>query len=420
MNIIDHVHKLADALLVTEISGIKVDIPYALEMGQMLLKEQKNLQELMRSSAAKEIAELEEEDYQLRLAEKKTERGKANVKYKEFNFSSSKQRGQLLFEKLALPGEKKRTGNWDTSKGAIEDIRHKHPVAEHITRFNQVTTYYNTVIKGVVTRAIDSRIYPEFSVVGTKQGRISHKNPNMGNMPARDLEWNKLRGIFLPDEGYVFNCIDYGQIEVCVAAHYSRDMNLLKIVCEGASQHDITAESLGIERQLAKTINFAMQYGAGPQKISKILDCGMDEAERVYEQYWDTYSGQRALQQECLARVEAGEDIINIMGRRRHFKAGKRAPWDKDYRRGYSSLIQSSAADITNRAFYLVNEELKRRSLGRGVWTVHDELITMVEKERAEEAYDLTSEIMLQVGTEVGLSVPLKVDGKKELQRWEK
>jgi len=421
LNLIEHTHSLARSLLETEIRGIKVDLGYAFQCGEELLAEKKQREELMHSSAVGEIREIEEELWEAEKAKRKTEKGKANVKRPVFNFLSSPQKGRLLFEKLGLPGiRKKKTGNWDTSKAVIEDISNLHPVAEHITRYNQVNVYYNTVVKGIITRAINDRIFPEFNVIGTKQGRISHSNPNMGNMPARDPEWNKLRGIFLPDPGFVFNCLDYGQIEVCVAAHYSGDSNLLKIVCEGASQHDITAESLSIPRFQAKTLNFSMQYGAGPGKISRMLDCSFDEAKKVFDQYWSTYAGQRNLQQECLANVEAGRPIVNLIGRKRHFRPGKRDPWDPDYRRGYSALIQSTAADITNRAFYLVDAELKQRGWGCGAWTVHDELITMVQKERAEEAYQLTSEIMLRVGTELGLSVPLKVDGKEGLKRWEK
>lgn len=421
IDLVEHTHLLARTLLQTELQGIKVDLEYAFSCGEELLKEKKAREEQMLASAESEILQLEEEMWEVERAKRKTEAGKARVKRPKFNFASSVQRGQLLFEKLGLPGtRKKKTNNWDTSKGAIADVAHLHPIAEHITRYNQVNVYYNTVVKGVISRAIEDRIYPEFNVTGTKQGRISHSNPNMGNMPARDPEWNKLRAIFLPDDGYVFNCLDYGQIEVCVAAHYSGDSNLLKIVCEGASQHDITAESLGIPRQQAKTLNFSMQYGAGPGKISKVLDCSMSEAKQVFDQYWATYAGQRDLQQECLQKVESGEPIVNLFGRKRHFKPGKREPWDKDYRRGYSALIQSSAADITNRAFYLADAELRNRNVGRGAWTVHDELILLVKKEKAEEIHQIVADIMQNVGVEVGLSVPLKVDGKFGLERWEK
>lgn len=375
----------------------------------------------MYESAKDAVYEVEMDLMQKELDKRKTEAGKARVKWPQFKFNSPKQVGSLLFEKLKLPGSiKKKTGNWITSRDAIEEIKHLHPVCENITKYNQLTTYYGTFIKGMLERSVGDRIYPSFNVNGTKQGRISHSDPNMGNIPARDPEWSKIRGIFLPDEEYVINAIDYAQIEVCVAAHYSQDPNLLRIIYEGISQHDITAESMEVSRSTAKTINFAMQYGATEVKIAKILDCSRDEAKVALDKYWQTYAGQKRIIDRTIAMVEAGRPIVNLFGRARHFEPGKRKPWSKDRRRGYSHLTQSTAADITNRAFYLVDLYLRERGWGRGSWTVHDELITMVKKEYAEEAFKASQEIMVKVGEEVGLTVPLKTDGKWSLSKWEK
>lgn len=421
ISLLEHQHKLAAALLKTEISGIRIDLPRTMDLGEELLQSIKETRGSMRTSAEAEIEAMELEELQERIDKLKREDAKARQKIKPFNFNSSKQVGELLFERLELPGQRKRaTGNWITSKVYLEEIAHLHPIVENITKNNRYSTYYNTLIKGTLERAIDGVIYPTFDVNGTKQGRISHKNPNMGNVPARDPYWAKLRGIFLPPEGMVINCIDYSQIEVCVAAHFSQDKNLLRIINEGASQHDITAESLGIERSVAKTINFAMQYGATEYKIATILDCSVEEAKGVLVKYWETYSGQKRVIDECRRKVEAGRTVYNLFGRARHFRPGKRRPWDSDLRRGYSALIQGTAADITNRAFYLASDMLEREGLGRSGWTVHDELILFSNADRAEEAFDKVSALMIQVGKEIGLSVPLSVDGKHGLERWEK
>lgn len=389
-------------------------------MGVELQKDITRLKKEMREAALEQIEAMEEEDYQTRVAEKKTERGKKNVKKKEFSFNSSKQVGELLFERLGLPAEFTDKGNFKTSKDYIEEIKHLHPVAERISRFNQVNTYYGTFVKGIFDRLEGDRIYPEFNVNGTKQARISHKNPNMGNFPSRDPEWSKLRGIFLPDEGEVICTADYGQIEICVAAHFSQDPNLLKVVNEGISQHDITAQNLNIDRAKAKTLNFAEQYGCGPKKIAKILECTYEEAKEIHTKYWDTYKRQKQIIDLCKEFVDKGETVYNIIGRPRHFERRRREFWDKDYRKSYSHLIQSSAADITNRAFYLVSEELERRGIGRAGWSVHDELIMFVKKGFTEEALNVMIDTMKSVGPEFGLTVPLTVDAKGDLERWSK
>jgi DNA polymerase-1 len=239
-------------------------------------------------------------------------------------------------------------------------------------------------------------------------------------MPSRG-DWTKIRGIFIPDTGNKFITCDYSQLEVTIAAHFSQDKNLLKIVFEGASQHDITAEGLGVERSLAKSINFAMQYGAGVDKIRSILQCTKKEAELALNKYWETYSGLKKLIDACHKKVDLGEPIINPFGRVRHFdKVDNRPKWDKAYRQAFNSLIQGTGADICHTAYYRLNKELSRLNIGRTVFEVHDEIVISAKDGHYEQATELLKTNMVSVGNDIKLTVPLSVEASEPLDRWEK
>lgn len=264
---------------------------------------------------------------------------------------------------------------------------------------------------------VDGRIYPEFNVNGTKTGRISHSNPNLGQLPAT----GGIRGIYISDPGYVFISADYAQLEVVLAAHFSQDANLLKVVLEGASLHDITAEALGIPRPQAKTLNFALQFGAGPRRVSQVLDCSTQEATAAFERYWETYKGLRDFMQSCHDKVDRREAIVTPFGRERHFppvfdKHWKRA---RAHRQAANFMIQSTGGDLTSRAFYLTAEELRTRGWGYGWLTVHDEILIQARPGVAEQARALLVSYMELVGREINLTVPLKAQSSGAALRWE-
>ncbi len=354
------------------------------------------------------------------LRERKTLKGKSNVSYPSFNFSSPTQLGKLLYESLELPPQYTPKGNWCTNGDALEAIEHLHPIPKILTNLSRYNTYYSTFIKGIAERAINGRIYPTFNVNGTRTGRISHENPNMGNMPSRDPYWNKIRGIFIPDDGECVAKADYRQLEIVVAAHYSQDKNLLRIVNEGISQHDVTAEGLKIPRDLAKTLNFAMQYLCGVKKIALLLRCSMKEAQYIYDKYWETYAGQKKLIDICINKVQNGEYIESIFGRRRHFVKQKRPSWDKSLKQGYNALIQGTGGDLTNMAFYNTNLKLKEMKIGRTSHSIHDEIVCFPRTQFAKETEAVLCEEMVKVGVAMGLTVPLSVESETGLERWKK
>lgn len=417
-SLIDHVHNFALSLYDTELKGIKLDLNYLNNLSNTLSEQLKTNLISMRDLVDLPCSVIENEDYLTQLAERKTDKGKAKVKKSLFNFDSSKQLGVLLYDVLGLPEQLSKTRSRTVDDGALENIETKHAVIPKIREHRGIQKVYTSFIEGSLEKMHNGRIYPSFNVNGTITGRISSSGPNMQQLPKD----GGIRGIYVPSEGRKFLSCDYSQLEVTLAAHFSRDVNLLKIVHEGASQHDITANGLGIPRQQAKTVNFAMQYGAGVKKIQLILGCSPSEAEFALNKYWETYAGLHKFIKWCHAHVDEGKPLINPFGRQRRFKTKFKDKWEREsaYRQAANSLIQGLGADITNEAFYLTKADLKSKQLGTAYFPIHDELLIEVDNNVCLDYRTTLISIMQDVGERIALTVPLKAECSMPTERWMK
>ena len=412
----DNVNRLADVLLRTEHEGIRVDIEYLTKKGTEVKSLVEKSREAIFSSAANEIELIEYSLWTKEIDKYKTPARKALVEKPTFNPSSSKQLIELLYDKLKLPLQRNpKTKQASTDYDSLQNIRHLHPVVEQLQILRENEKVYSSFIEGTLKHLKNGRIYPSFSVNGTLTGRISHSTPNLGQLPAH----GGIRGIYIPDPEEGFGSSDYSQLEVCISAHYTQDKNLLKIVLEGASQHDITAAGLGIKRDTAKTLNFAMQYGASHYKVASILGVSEKEGLHAYNKYWETYIGQKHKMEECRKMVDDGIPIRTIYGRLRHFPVAKRAPWDKAYRQAWNFLVQGTGADITSEALVDTDDRLRGTRMGRGLFTVHDEVFFAVNLNYADEAKEIVKYTLARVGEKIGLSVPLKSECAIMKERWE-
>lgn len=413
-SLIDSVHDFAKVLARTEFEGIAVDLPYLAEKGVQIRSEIEQIKPDMRKSVEFEVEAWEMSSWVKELDKRKTEKGKSNVEKKEFNFDSSKQLLDLFYNRLGLESQRnEKTKQLTVDDSALEKLLQTHPVVPLVQKYRGLNKVYGSFIEGTLERVQNDRIYPSFNVIGTVTGRTSSSNPNLQQLPAS----GGIRGIYIPDPGYVFISADYSQLEVCLAAHFSQDKQLLKIVMEGASQHDITAESLKISRQQAKTLNFAMQYRCSHFKVAKLLGLTAEDGKLVWEEYWRTYAGLKRLMDECDRHVDRGEPIINPFGRKRRFEVKKRQPWDSAYRQAFNSLIQGTGADLTNRSLTGISNRINQRNLGKGLFVVHDEIIAAVRTGAVEEAREIISEQMCGMGKE-WLSIPLKVEVSEGMDRW--
>lgn len=418
-SLIEHQHRLQYALLYTEIYGVRVDKEYLVKLGIEIKTQLSLLEPAMKESAAQEIDLIESEDWLKEIEKRKSPKGRSNVKRPEFSFGSSKQLQKLIYDKLGAPPQfNEKTKARSVDYDCLEKIKDHHPMISMLQEFREKEKAYNTYIEGTSNRLREDRIYPEFRLVdknsGMKTSRISHKNPNLGQLPKK----GGLKGIYIPDDGELFTEYDYSQLEVCIEAHYTQDKNLLSIVRDGASKHDITAKGLGISRDVAKTLNFAMQYWCGPGKVSKILGCSDKEGLLAYNKYWETYSGVKQFKAKIDASVNSGTPLRDLTGRARRFEKKGRWEGDKAYRQAYNFVIQSTGGQIMNNSFYKCHERLRSLGRGRGMWTVHDSGLFSIKAASVEEESSFIAKTMVEEGQLVGLIVPLSVQGAIGMSRW--
>jgi DNA polymerase-1 len=419
--LVSHVHSLALALYDTEVRGVRVDLDYLVRVGEELTTKIDSARIAMREAAPDAVEAVELNQWLEELEKRKSPKGRERVVKPSFNWDSGKQLQALVYGELGVePVTKKSKTTGQVSPtlddAALEQINDKHPIISLLRDYRANQKVFGSFIEGTLERHVGGRIYPSFSVNGTVTGRISSSNPNLQQLP-RD---GGIRGIYVPDEGHLLISCDYAQLEVVVAAHYSKDPNLLKIIYEGASKHDITAQALGIARQLAKTVNFACQYQCSHYKVASILGVSANEGLHAWNKYWETYAGEKKVIDECKAKVDSGQPITSIFGRRRRFPKVFSQKWEREaaYRQAYSSLIQGTGADITHKAFYTLAAHMELRRLGRALFEVHDEILIGAKEACAEDATRLLIDTMVEAGKV--LSVPLGVDCSKPLSRWEK
>jgi DNA polymerase-1 len=416
-SLVRHVHDLQRSLLETEIVGIAVDRDYLLAKGVELKTKIESLLPRMRQSVADEISVIECDEWVREIEKRKTTAGRNRVLRPTFSFDSPKQLVELLYTQLRLEKQyNEKTKNVSADWDALEKLKDRHPVIPLIQEYREAQKIYSTYVQGTLDRMVDGRIYPSFNCAGTATGRISHSNPNLGNMP-RD---GGLRGMFIPDPGNIFISADYSSLEVFVEAHFTQDKNLMRLVNEGISKHDLTAAEVGIERNTAKTVNFLAQYHGTAFKLCKVLGISQGEAQKILDKYWAAYGGCKALKAETDAKVIAGVPIINPFGRRRRFEKKVRKEWDGDFRQAYNALIQGTGSDCTSWALYTVDARLRERGWGRVLLSVHDELLISAKIEHKEAAAVLLVETMQEASGVANLSVRLKAEPYiMEEMRWQ-
>lgn len=416
--LIRHVHRLQSTFFETEIRGLKVNTE--------LMKLTKSNMSAEISSYLKQLRGEHHEFCQLwelqqwnkELNKRSTDKGKLGVHHPEFSFTSDKQLNWLIYDAMECPVlEKTVKGTPKTDVGTIQRLCEDYPQLTTVAKYKGCKSVYATFVGGMLDRVENDRIYPRFNVNGTTTGRISHSNPNMGNLPTDGV----IRNFFLPDDGHSFVGADYSQLEVVIEANLTEDKSLLKIILEGASKHDITAQGLGISRESAKTLNFALQYGAAAPKVAKILGVSKAEAEDIFRRYWEIYSGVKNLKDQVSAQIKSQGYVTNLFGRSRHFSR-PRNEWEgyKQERQGYNHLIQGVGADMTNMACYEISQRFKERELGQFVLSVHDEVLTQAKKHLIEEAKAAIVEGMDIPSKVIALKYPVQNKLYGPLDYWSK
>lgn len=417
--LIDHVHRLAHSLYLTELRGVRIDQPLMeatrVDMGGRI----DTYLPALREEFLTECTQWELDAW-FKAAEKlKTPKGRANTKRPTFNFGSGQQMQWLIYDALGAPITKKtKAGAPSTDYDAIESLLGAYPRLKTYHDYIEIKTIFGTFVEGLLERVEDGRVYPSFNVNGTATRRISHSNPNLGNQPKE----GPYRNFYLPDEGDELGGSDFEQLEIVIEANLTGDKNLAKIIMEGASKHDITAQGLKIPRDLAKTVNFALGYHCGVYKLKSLLKCSAQEAQYQYDKYWELYSGVRDLKLLTDAEVDAGLPIKNLFGCFRHLPATFGKDWEREAakRQAYNFKIQGVGAEFTNLALYRTSERLEASGRGRAMWSVHDEVLISARKQHIQEEIAALASAMSGIGKEYGFKLPLSAKPYGPLKRWAK
>ncbi len=338
-----------------------------------------------------------------------------------FNINSPKQLGEILFEKLGLPAEKKTKSGYSTAADVLEKLAPDHKIVADILEYRGLAKLKSTYADGLAAFIeSDNRIHTSFNQTITATGRISSTEPNLQNIPMRTELGRLIRKVFVPGDGCVFADADYSQIELRILAHMSEDRGLINAYHEGDDIHRITAskvfhvpleEVTPLQRRNAKAVNFGIVYGISSFGLSRDLSISVWEAKEYMEKYFETYPGVLAYQDKVIQDAKNTGYSTTLFGRRRPIPELKSSNYNlKQFgeRVAMNAPIQGTAADIMKIAMIDVFFRLKRENLrSRLILQIHDELVIETHKDEIETVCKLLTQEMEGA---VKLSVPMEAE----------
>ena len=336
----------------------------------------------------------------------------------EFNINSTKQLGEILFEKLKLTAKKKTKTGYSTDVDVLEKIKYEHPVIEKILEYRQLQKLNSNYVEGLIPYIDETgRIHSKFHQTVTTTGRISSTDPNLQNIPTRMELGRKLRKVFKPEQGYIFVDADYSQIELRVLAHISEDKNMIEAFCNNEDIHAQAAskvfnipleEVTKEERTKAKAVNFGIVYGISEFGLGEQLGVSRKKAKEYIEQYLDKYSGIKEFMINIVEETKEKGYVETLYHRRRYvpeLKSNNYMVRQFGGRVAMNTPIQGTAADIMKIAMINVYNKLKENNLkSKLIVQVHDEILVETLESEKEQVKQIVKEEMENV---IKLKVPL-------------
>ena len=340
-----------------------------------------------------------------------------------FNINSTKQLGELLFEKLGLPPVKKTKTGYSTNADVLEKLKDKHPIIPAIMDYRMLTKLKSTYADGLMKEIQeDGRIHTTFQNLVTATGRLSSTEPNLQNIPVRTDLGAEIRKMFVPKPGCVLVDADYSQIELRVLAHIADDKTMQKAFCDHVDIHTATAsqvfgvpveEVTPLQRRHAKAVNFGIVYGISEFSLAEDIGVSRYEAREYIDNYLNNYRGVKAYMQQVVADAREKGFTETLYGRRRYIPELKSSNFNirsGAERIALNTPIQGTAADIIKIAMIRVENALKEHyPEAKLLLQVHDELIVECPEEIASDVAALVSREMENVAH---LSVPLTAEAK--------
>ncbi len=339
----------------------------------------------------------------------------------EFNISSPKQLGTVLFEELGLPAKKKTKSGYSTSAEVLEELRNQSPIVDNVLKYRQYTKLNSTYVTGLTDKiAADGRIHTCFKQTETRTGRISSTEPNMQNIPVRTELGSQMRKFFTAAPGKTLVDADYSQIELRVMAHLCGDENMIAAFTSGEDFHTATAAQVfdmpvfmvtPEMRSAAKAVNFGIIYGIGAFSLSKDIGISVAQAKKYIADYLARFPKVNSFTEGVVNEAMKTGCVTTMLGRKRRIPelsssnkilqaAGKRI--------AMNTPVQGTAADLIKIAMINVYRRLKEEKLdAKLILQVHDELILESSVEDAQRAAELLKDEMQKV---YNMKVPLTVD----------
>ncbi len=362
------------------------------------------------------------DDFAGRLVELETDIHK--LAGEAFNIGSPKQLGEILFDKMSLPGGKKtKTGAYGTGADVLEGLAAQgHDLPARVLDWRQLaklkSTYTDSLQKEINTET--GRVHTSFAMAATSTGRLSSSDPNLQNIPVRTEEGRKIRRAFVPADGHRLMSADYSQIELRVLAHIADIDALKQAFHDGVDIHAMTASQVfdtpieGMDptvRRSAKAINFGIIYGMSAFGLARNLGIPQKEAQDYINAYFERYPGIRDYMDRTKAQCRELGFVTSIFGRRMHMPGIKdKNPARRNFqeRAAVNAPIQGSAADIIRRAMVRIPPALAAAGLNaRMLLQVHDELVFDVPEAELDETAEVVAGVMAGAAY---LDVPLIVD----------
>ena len=342
-----------------------------------------------------------------------------NLAGEKFNISSPKQLGDILFEKLGLPGGKKNQTGYKTDVKVLHKLLGIHPIIEKIMEYRNLTKLNSTYLEGLETFIHeDGKIHTIYKQNLTRTGRLSSIEPNLQNIPTRDEEGRKIRKAFYPvnDE---FLSADYSQIELRILAHISDSKELIDAFVRDDDIHTKVASDIyGIPfesvtkkmRSTAKAVIFGIVYGISGFGLGENLEISRTEANKFINKYYELYPGVKRYMDEIVEEAYKEGAVRTLFKRKRvidELNSSNYMIRQSGERIALNTPIQGTSADIIKKAMVEIYEKFKKENLeSKMILQVHDELIFDCKKEEKEIVAKIVTETMIHT---IELKVPLKV-----------
>lgn len=343
-----------------------------------------------------------------------------NYAGEEFNINSPKQLGEILFDKLKLPGTKKNKNGYATDIDVLKKLT-EYPIINKILEYRALAKLYSTYIDGIIsTIREDGKIHTIYTQTLTRTGRLSSIEPNLQNIPMRSEYGRLIRKAFIPEDNSVILSSDYSQIELRVFAHLSGVNDLINAFKEGVDIHTKTAMDIfkvpmeGVTKNMrrqAKAVNFGILYGISSYGLAEDIGIPVKEAKEFINKYFETYPGVKDYMDKEIDEAKRNGYVKTIMNRKRVIEELKSSNYmvrSMGERMALNTPVQGSASDILKKAMVEINNIFEKENIkSKMLLQVHDELIFNVYNDEIDKVKDIVYNTMTKV---FELKVPLDVD----------